>query len=261
MIPPGIKVIDLMVTLPRAEAEHPAGYMFTDTPRVAADELLPEMDRFNVEYGLIPVAQDDVVARSLLDQHPDRFLGCFQIDPHRTAVGELRDSVGKGVVAAGVFPAGTSPQAAIDDQRWWPYYAACQDLGIPVFVNIGIPGPRWPGACQHPMLLEAVLNAFPELVIVTRHGGEPWVRETIALMRAWPNLHFSTSAFAPKHYPAEIIEFANTDGGDRVLYAGYFPSGLTLERIFGELATLPFDAEAWRRFLRTNAERVLGLLG
>jgi hypothetical protein len=254
-------VIDLMVTLPRADVEHPAGYLFKDTPRIVAGELLPEMDRFNVEIGLIPVDDGEPVARSLLDAHPDRFLGCYQIDPYRVA-GAVRAAVEQpGVVAAAVFAAGTVPQVAIDDPIWWPHYAACQDAGVPVFVNVGIPGPRWPGSCQHPMRLERVLADFTELTVVMRHGAEPWVAEAIALMRGWPNLHYSTSAFAPRYYPPEILGFANEAGADRVLYAGYFPSGLPLERIFEELATLPLAAHVWPHFLRTNAQRVLGLLG
>ena len=83
------------------------------------------------------------------------------------------------------------------------------------------------------------------------------VGETIALMRAWPNLHYATSAFAPRHYPREIVEFANGDGRERILYAGYFPSGLTLERIFRELDGVPFAAETWPAFLWENAVRIL----
>jgi predicted TIM-barrel fold metal-dependent hydrolase len=261
-MPTDIQVIDTLVTLPRPSAEHPAGYMFKDVPQVAADDLLPEMDRFGVERGLIPVVRDEPIAPTLLTTRPDRFLGCYQLEPERgmRCVRELRRSVEElGVVAAGAFPAGTNPQVAIDDRTWFPLYAACAELGIPVFVNIGVPGPRWPAHVQHPMLLETVLAHFPELTVVTRHGGEPWVGETIALMRSWPNLHYSTSAFAPRYYPAEIIDFANADGADRVVYAGYFPSGLSLERIFAELAGLAFDDEVWPKFLRTNALRVLGL--
>jgi predicted TIM-barrel fold metal-dependent hydrolase len=259
-MPTDVPVIDLLVTLPRPEAEHPAGYMFKETPRVAADGLLPEMDRFGVEIALIPVVRDEPVAPSLLTSRPDRFLGCWQLEPDRgmDGVRELRRSVDElGVVAAGAFPAGTRPLVGIDDRSWYPLYAACAELDIPVFVNIGVPGPRWPAHVQHPMLLETVLSDFPELTVVTRHGGEPWVRETISLMRSWPNLHYSTSAFAPRYYPAEIIDFANADGADRVLYAGYFPSGLSLERIFAELADVPFADEVWPKFLRTNALRVL----
>ena len=56
-----------------------------------------------------------------------------------------------------------------------------------------------------------------------RHGAEPWVDLAVKLLLKWPNLYYSTSAFAPKHYPKAIIDFANTRGADKVIYAGYFP--------------------------------------
>jgi predicted TIM-barrel fold metal-dependent hydrolase len=43
------------------------------------------------------------------------------------------------------------------------------------------------------------------------------------------------------------------------MYAGYFPSGLSLERIFTELRSVPFKDEVWPKFLRENALRVLKL--
>ena len=227
--------------------------MFKDTPRVGADQLLPEMDRFGIDKALIPVVEGEPLAPSLLAEHPDRFLGCFQLQAGNAAA--VRRAT--GIVAAGLFPAGE--RLAIDDATWFPHYAACEELGLPVFVNVGVPGPLVPAAPQHWGGLDPVLSAFPDLVLVTRHGAEPWVHEVIALMRAWPNLHYSTSAFAPRYYPAEIVEFANADGADRVIYGGYFPSGLSLERIFRELAHVPFHDDVWPKFLRDNAFRVLGL--
>ena len=47
-------------------------------------------------------------------------------------------------------------------------------------------------------------------------------------MLKWPNLYCSTSAFAPKHNPKAMVDHANTRGADTILYAGYFPAGLTL---------------------------------
>ena len=101
---------------------------------------------------------------------------------------------------------------------------------------------------------------FPELVFVTRHGCEPWTDLAVKLMVKWPNLYYSTSAFAPRYYPkTTVIDYANTRGAERVIYAGYFPMGLTLERIMGEMAHVPFKDEVWPKFLRENALRVLGL--
>jgi predicted TIM-barrel fold metal-dependent hydrolase len=78
-------------------------------------------------------------------------------------------------------------------------------------------------------------------------------------MLKWPGLHYSTSAFAPKYYPKDIVDFANTRGADKILYAGYFPMGLSLERIRRELPSVGFKDEVWPKFLRENALRVLGL--
>jgi hypothetical protein len=164
-----------------------------------------------------------------------------------------------GVKAVGMFPAGMFPQVPINDKKMYPIYAKCAELGIPVFVCAGIPGPRLKFACQHVELIDEVCFDFPELVFVTRHGCEPWTDLIVKLMLKWPNLHYSTSAFAPRYYPKAIVDYANTRGADKIIYAGYFPMGLSLERIMGELPGVGFKDEVWPRFLRHNAERVLGL--
>jgi hypothetical protein len=81
----------------------------------------------------------------------------------------------------------------------------------------------------------------------------------VKLMLKWPGLHFSTSAFAPRYYSSDIIDYANTRGADKIIYAGYFPMGLSLERIMTELPGVGLKDEVWPKFLRGNALRVLGL--
>jgi predicted TIM-barrel fold metal-dependent hydrolase len=107
--------------------------------------------------------------------------------------------------------------------------------------------------------IDRVMYDFPELTFVTRHGCEPWEDLAVKLMLKWPGLHYSTSAFAPKHYPKAIIDYANTRGADKIIYAGYFPMGLSLDKIFQQLRDVPFKDEVWPKFLRDNARRVLKL--
>jgi hypothetical protein len=45
------------------------------------------------------------------------------------------------------------------------------------------------------------------------------------------------------------------------MYAGYFPAGLSYDRIFDELPNVPFKDEVWPKFLRENALKVLKLNG
>jgi hypothetical protein len=43
------------------------------------------------------------------------------------------------------------------------------------------------------------------------------------------------------------------------MYGGYFPMGLSLERIMGEMGNVSFKDGVWPKFLRENAARVLKL--
>ena len=259
--PKDIGIVDCMISFPaqdfsqydfiraqlqdsqsRDEYDFPVEYMFKNVPKELygtknpVDVTLKEMDRFGIEKGLIGCEGE--VSRAALKEHPDRFIASGNVDPNRGMEG-IRDMVRQheefGVRAFGAFPAGCNPQVPINDAKFYPVYAKCVELGVPIFVCAGVPGPRVPMACQHVELIDQVMYDFPELVFVTRHGCEPWEKLAMKLMLKWPNLYYSTSAFAPKYYPKEIVDYANTRGADKVIYAGYFPMGLSLERIMTDM--------------------------
>jgi len=71
---------------------------------------------------------------------------------------------------------------------------------------------------------------------------------------------YSTSVFAPTYHSAQMVEFHNSlRYVDRVICAGYYPSGLILERIFSELETLPLKEEVWPKSVHHNALDVLSI--
>lgn len=248
---------------------HPHGYMFRDVPEELAEqddpsasvrETLALMDEFGIEYGLLSLT-DERTPQALRD-HPDRFIGSLAVDGNR-GMDQVRDIVRAhgehGIRAVTTFPAGVNPQIPINDKLWYPIYAKCIELDLPVFVAVGVPGPRVKMMAQYVGHLDEVCFDFPELKLVMRHGGEPWEALAVKLMLKWPNLYYSTSGFAPKYIPKAIIDYANTRGGDKVLYAGYFPFGLELSRIFAELDELPLREDVWPGFLSGNARKLLKL--
>ena len=251
---------------PSAEFDFPVEYMFKNVPKElygSADPIavtLHEMDRFGVEIGLIGVGGE--VSRAALKAHPDRFVAQGSVDPNKGMEG-IRDMVRQheafGVRSFGAFNAGFNPQVGIADPLMYPIYAKCVELDVPIFACAGVPGPRFPMWPQEVRLIDQVMYDFPELVFVTRHGCEPWEKLAWKLMLKWPNLYYSTSAFAPKHYPPEIINYANTRGADKIMYGGYFPMGLSLDRIFTDMPHVPFKDHVWPKFLHENARRVLKL--
>ena len=249
----------------RDEFQFPAEYMFKDVPDgdLRGDpivETLREMDACGVELGLVSV--NDETGQRAVEEHPDRFLATLSVKPHDgmaevRRIRQLHDTV--GLHALDGMPSGCVPPLTIDDPAWVPIYSVCCELGLPLFLCMGVPGPRVPAAPQRVELLDRVCWQFPELTLVTRHGCEPWEKLAVKLMLKWPNLYYSTSAFAPRYYPSAIVEYANTRGADKILYAGYFPMGLSLERITRELHDVAFRDHVWPKFLRDNARRVLGL--
>ena len=256
-------------TQSKEEFDFPVEYMFKDVPEKDLQDVddpiavtVREMDLWGIERGLIGVGDPAGTGAEALKRFPDRFIPSSSADPNEGMAGVnrlVREHETFGTRAVGVFPAGTFPQVPINDKKMYPIYAKCVELGIPIFCCAGIPGPRLKAACQHVELIDEVMYDFPDLVFVTRHGCEPWTALAVKLMLKWPGLHYSTSAFAPKYYPKDIIDYANTRGADKIIYAGYFPMGLSLERIMTEMPNVGFKDEVWPKFLRTNALRVLGL--
>jgi predicted TIM-barrel fold metal-dependent hydrolase len=290
VMPTDIGAIDLMIALPFRDGrrtydflranlrdresledfEFPAQYMFKDVPHPEPGDdpvgfLLDQMDKFGIEKGMLGVAMDGergADTQRALREHPDRFFGSVEVNPNQgmDAVRGLQRAVEElGVKAATAFPAGLSPQVPINDAKFYPLYAKCIELDIPICVCAGVPGPRVPFAPQYVGLIDEVCWYFPELTFVTRHGCEPWADLAAKLLLKWPNLYYSTSAFAPRYYPKAIVDFANTRGADKVMYAGYYPMGLSLDRIFKELPDVPFRDHVWPKFLRENAQRVFQL--
>jgi predicted TIM-barrel fold metal-dependent hydrolase len=284
-LPKDVGVIDLMIGFPSrnarrhydfmkpqlhdkesVEMEFPAEYMFKDVPnRLDEDQdsiavTLGEMDKYGIDKGMVGVGPG--IAATAVKQHPERFFPALEVDPNRITdtVRAIRAAYDEhGIKAVTTFPAGCNPQVPVSDRRYYPIYQACIDLDIPIVANAGIAGPRLPSACQDVMHFDQVCYDFPELRIVMRHGAEPWEELAVKLMLKWPGLHYMTSAFAPKYYPKAVIDYANTRGADKVMYAGYYPMGLSLERIFDELPNVPFRDHVWPKFLRENAMRVFKL--
>jgi predicted TIM-barrel fold metal-dependent hydrolase len=244
----------------------PAQYMFKDVPPDLEDNVDPvavvldNLDRFGIAKAMVGVGPGRDDADRALKEHPDRFIPSAAVDAAQMMdsvrfLVEMHDQY--GIRAATTFPAGS--QVPINDKRYYPIYAKCVELSIPIFCCAGVPGPRVPMAPQKVELIDEVMYDFPDLTFVMRHGAEPWTELAVKLMLKWPNLYYSTSAFAPKHYPKAIIDYANTRGADKVIYAGYFPAGLTYDRIFDDMPTVPLKDEVWPKFLRGNAVSVLGL--
>ena len=241
------------------------------------EELLRDMDAAGVEKGVLTAAALRLspspysVGQNISDetyekictrvaeirrQNPGRFHGCLGIDPTgmMRAVRWLERAVREfGFRSCWIMPSlvGLPPNHAC----YFPIYAKCVELDIPIKINVGVPGPLRPAMPQHPVALDEVLLAFPELIVVGCHLGHPWQGDVIALLQKHRNFYLITSGWAPKHVPPELWQLANKRGPDRLMWASDHPL-LSLERCAREGWEVPLADVARRAYLRENVLKV-----
>jgi predicted TIM-barrel fold metal-dependent hydrolase len=224
--------------------------------------LVGEMDRLGVDRAMLTSGLSSVDDHTLavVAERRDRLWLALVADdpdhPGRQAARVRSRAADRVLDMVRVSP--LLHQIPLNHARFYPVYAVCEELGLPVSVNIGIPGPRVRSRCQDPVLLEDVLIDFPELVVVGAHMGHPYEELLIEFMLKWPNLYLSSSAYLAKYmHPALVRFMGSRRGRGRVLFASDHPF-LPMERALQAARELPLDSESLAEYLGDGAARLLG---
>lgn len=144
----------------------------------------------------------------------------------------------------------------LNEQRYYPLYAKCDELGIPVSMQVGHSAELMPNSTGKPMLLDDVALAFPKLVIVGSHTGWPWVEEMIALAMKHENVYVGIDAHLPKYLDPSLVKFMNTRGQDKVLFG---TNGVDPEIIMKQIEELEWREAPKKKVLYENAARIYKL--
>jgi len=222
------------------------------------EEILEQMDRGGVRRAILTTdpKRPSPHVMKFAEKHPERFALGAQLDPRR-GMKTLRELEAfkrdHPVVLARITPfyLDLAPREPV----YYPVYAKCIELDLPLTINTGIPGPPAPGECQHPMHLDKVCLHFPELKLVMAHGADPWWNVAIRLMLKYPGLHLMTSAYLPRYLPAELLHFMRTRGKRKVIFASDHPA-IQMERCLAEARKLDLPAEVLDGYLYANAARL-----
>ena len=190
---------------------------------------------------------------------PGRVLGLCGINPmsRMDGVRELETAVREhGFVGAHIHPHGYD--LTPDHAYYFPFYAKCAELGVPVVISMGHTLDQMPIDVGRPANMDRIALYFPDLKIVCAHTGWPWVQEAIALASKHANVFMGTSAYAPKYWEPEFVKFINTRGQDKVLWGTDFPV-ISHQRSLAEVEALDLREGPKRKLLRDNAQRVFNL--
>ncbi len=203
------------------------------------------------------IPHDEIAA--LRDQAPDRIVAIAGLNPWTRMAGvrELERAVLKlGFKGAHVHTYGFG--IPLNDRMWYPFYAKCAELGVPVIFQVGHSANLMPSEMGRPMLLDDVALYFPELVLVGAQTGWPWVEELIALAAKHPNVYLGASGHAPRYWEPSMVRFINSRGQDKVMWGTDYPL-LGHKEALQQIDALGLKPEAKRKLLRDNAVRVFRL--
>ena len=212
-----------------------------------------------------PRVPNELVAQACRD-HPNSFVGFGSVDPLKgdRAVEELERIADLGLKGVKLHP---SLQAfAPDEERFFPLYERCEDLGLIVLFHTGTSGigAGQPGGqgirldYARPIRLDAPAASFPDLQIIAAHFGYPWHLELLAMALHKTNLHIDISGWAPRYIPAEVMRDMKGRLQDQFVFGSDYPF-ISPQRCLEELATLEIPEPVLQKVLAGNGKRLLGL--
>lgn len=245
--------------------------------QLSSDELVARMDHFGIGQSIIPARRygphwglDYAKLRDFVAEKPGRLFAVAGIDPleRMPGVRRLEEAVRDwGFIGAHTYSSWSDTPA--DDRLYYPYYAKCEELGVPV--QIECMNAKTMISHGHPAYIERVAVDFPGLKIVATHTGYPWNRELVAVAEFRSNVWIGCDGFPPVLWPEDLLNFIKGEtfrgvrlslensgfGGasptsDRCLFGSNYLS-IHLETALPEIEKLGLDDNLWAKLMATNA--------
>ncbi len=145
----------------------------------------------------------------------------------------------------------------LDHRKMYPLYARCEQLGVPVSMQVGHVLEAMPSEHGRPMQLDRIACDFPNLTIIGTHTGWPWVDEMLAVTTKWPNIYLNISAWLPRYFGPSLVGFLRSRTGSRKVIFG--TNGLSWQRYRDQLHQLELRDDTLRAILWDNPRRVYEL--
>ncbi len=269
-------MMDLHFFRPRPDKEDPVhGNPFVvgrETPpsftEASIELFIAEMDDAGIDHAVIVgqrcadkwgnASNDDI--SQLIADYPGRFTGFGGIDPNALdVVGEVRRATEDlGLAGIALVPGWGNPPVVDDDPLLMPLYEWCAGRGIPVTVTSShFIGPDMLHA--HPVHLQRVALAYPELTIIVGHAGWPWTAATCSMAMRCTNVYLMPEFYMYlPHMPGsgDYVDAANGYLKHRMLYSSCYPSN-SLKNAVAHFHALPLSESAHEHLLWRNGERLL----
>jgi len=240
---------------------------------VPVDAFVTMMDAAGLDKALIPairmmsyqkktmvwdITEEEVDAA--VKQRPDRLVGLAGFNPLQKMDGVRRvERAIKELGFKGVYIHTYGFGIPLNDRLYYPLYAKCVELNVPVSMQVGHSAEHMPNELGRPIHLDIVALDFPELKLIGAHTGWPWTEEMMSLAWKHENVYLGIDAHHPKYLEPNLVHFMKTRGQNKVLYGTNYPAVMHADSIACIRNELGLTEKVAEKILHGNAARVYGL--
>jgi uncharacterized protein len=201
-------------------------------------------------------------------KNDDICIAFASIDPHKGKIGarEARDLIENHGVRGFKFH-GIMQDIHPADRVAYPIYEVIAEYGLPTIFHTGHSGMgtgmRGGGGVRlkwgQPMLIDDVAVDFPDMKIILAHPSWPWVDESLSMALHKDNVFIDLSGWSPKYFAPQIVQYANTQLRDKMLFGSDFPL-IHPAKWISAAQGVGFKPEVMPGIMKDNAARLLGLV-
>ncbi|MBA7704681.1 hypothetical protein ES703_113499 [subsurface metagenome] len=174
------------------------------------ENLIRTMDDCVIEkccisgLGKLFMCVDNKGIKAAINKYPNKLIGAFYIRPGENEPKDIKNAHEEGFKMVKV----TLPRKPYDDPSFFPLWETAQELKMPILFHTGVvttlkkaPEERISSWFMHPMRIEPIANAFPDLNIIIAHLGVHWNDDAAELIRMKRNVYADLSG-APSGWRA-----------------------------------------------------------
>jgi len=174
------------------------------------ENLIKTMDVCGIEkccisgLGKLFKNVDNQGVKKAIDIYPERLIGALYIRPGIDEAGKIKKAHNEGFKMVKV----TIPRGPYDDPSFYSLWETAQELKMPILFHTGVvttlknvPEERISSWFMHPMRIEPIANAFPDLKMIIAHLGVHWNNDAAELIRMKKNVYADLSG-APNGWRA-----------------------------------------------------------
>ncbi len=166
------------------------------------EKLIAVMDNIGIEkcclsgLGELFNCVANTGIKMAIEKYPDRLIGAYYIRPGVDSKLDVIKAYDQGFKMIKV----TLPKKPYDHLDFFPLWQQAEELELPILFHTGVvtlmkkaPNERISSWFMHPMRIEPIANAFPDLKMILAHLGVHWNADAAELIRMKKNVYADLS--------------------------------------------------------------------